>query len=227
MSSVTDKVIKLIKLSKNNSNVHEAAAAYAQAQRLITKHSLDKAMLSDPHAITSDSFVKEAIFQGKRRSMWKMRVAMAVTKTNNCYLWTARVAGNAFACMAAGSKADVEMCKYMFDSIVNQIEALCKNYMLAQDMGRVGAKTVANSFKIGAAVTVENGLAEAKQEVEDQYKGTNALMVVQGKLAQVEAWVKSQTKLTTNKKQSSRISETAYSHGLHAGKSVTIRKAIQ
>jgi len=227
MSSIADKVIKLIKLSKNNNNVHEAAAAYAQAQRLITKHSLDEALLTDPNATASDSFVKEAVFQGKRRSMWKMRVAMAAATANNCYLWTARVAGKAFACMAAGSKTDVEMCKYMFDSIVNQIEELCKNYMLAQDMGRSGAKTVANSFKIGAAVTVENSLAEAKQEVEEQYKGTNALMVVQGKLAQAEAWVKSQTKLTTNKKQYSRIAETAYSHGLHAGESVTIRKAIQ
>ena len=227
MSSITDKVIKLIKLSKNNSNVHEAAAAYAQAQRLITKHSLDEALLSDPGATTSDSFVKESIFQGRRRSAWKTRIAMAVAQSNNCFLWTARVAGRAFACMAAGTQADVEMCKYMFDSIVNQIEALCKDYMKTQDMGRAGAKTVANSFKIGAAVTVENSLAEVQQEVEKEYEGTQALVVVRGKLSRAEAWVKSDTKLTNSKSQRLKVAETAFSHGLHAGENVTIRKAIQ
>jgi hypothetical protein len=227
VSNINDKVIKLIKLSQNNSNVNEAAAAYAQAQRLITKHNLDEALLTDPNQVTSDSFVKEALFQGKRKSAWKTRIALATAKSNNCFLWTARVAGQAFACMAAGTKADVDMCKYMFDSVVNQIEVMCKKYMTAQNMGRQGAKTIANSFKIGAAVTVETSLLSAKEEVEEEYKGTHALMVVQGKLSQAEAWVRSENKLTKKKQMRSRIAETAFSHGLHAGQKVTIRKAIQ
>jgi hypothetical protein len=227
MSSISDKVIKLIKLSHNNSNVHEAAAAYAQAQRLITKHNLDEALLSDPNQITSDTFVKEPIFSGKRKSAWKTRIAVAAAKTNNCFPWTARVSGEAFALLVAGSKADVEMCKYMYDSIVNQIEAMCKEYMLLQNMGKGGAKTVANSFKVGAAVTVEKSLLDAKQDVEREYEGTKALMVIQGKLSQVESWVRSDNDLVQKKAMRSKIATTAYSHGLHAGQNVTIRKAIR
>lgn len=227
MSSITDKVIKLIKLSQNNSNVNEAASAYAQAQRLITKHNLDEALLKDPNQVTSDSFVKEVMFQGKRKSAWKTRVAAATAKANNCFIWTARVAGRAFACMTAGTKADVDMCKYMYDSIVNQVEKMCKDYMLVQDMGRSGAKTVANSFKIGAAVTVEKSLLAAKEEVEQEYEGTNALMVIKDKLDKAEAWVRSENDLVKTKAVRSRVANTAYSHGLEAGRNVQIRKAIQ
>jgi len=226
MSSIDDKVIKLINLSKNNSNINEAAAAFAKAQKLITKYNLDKAKLLKSDGTISDSILKESLFSGRRKSKWKTNVALATAKANNCFVFSERDTQGNFSLIIAGTKEDLYSTRYMFDSIINQLDIITKHFMSLQNMGRAGAKRIANSFKLGATKVIYNKLVTAVEEVEEEYKGTQALTIVKNKLTQAEKWVKSSTDLVTVKQPQSTIDRKAFAQGEQAGQRIQINKAI-
>lgn len=223
MDTIKTKVAKLLALSKNNSNVHESAAAFAQAQRLVAKHNLDLAAIEKAEVT---NYNKHILFSGKRKSDWKARLGSALAKANNCYVWFNRDKGY-FAINLGGDSSDIEIVTYLFESISNQIELLCKNYMSLQNMGKSGAKHVANSFKLGAVVAVSQALENVLEEVKEEYKGTQALIVIQNKIVQAESWVKSQIQISGKEKsKASLVDGKAYSSGLEAGRKVHFKKGL-
>jgi hypothetical protein len=92
----TDKIRKLLRLAASKSNPHEAATAYAMAQRLATLHHLDLDEITTeddkpepPSRKVAAMFVR-TIDTWKQRSGWRMTIAQACAQANNCRTYHSR-----------------------------------------------------------------------------------------------------------------------------------------
>lgn len=72
--AITNRIKKLLALAANNSNVHEAAEAAAEAQRLMLRHQIEAVHLGDGPAPVERRAVQEG--SGSRRAvMWHVALA--------------------------------------------------------------------------------------------------------------------------------------------------------
>jgi len=220
---ILSKVRDLLALSKND-NVHESSAAYKAAQKLLTKNRLTMADVyasaekSREPIITSD----EALYVGTRAISWKGSLAVGIAKANcsSCY-WNKAWINNAWTnrLVVVGRQADIDVVRYLYNTVVAQIEAYCAAAMLRN---RGGGKTFANNFKHGAVNTVVGRLNEAQQEVEKEYEGTTALVLVNKDKAELTAAL-SALRLR-KRKASSQYDERGRQAGKKAGRMIDLSR---
>lgn len=76
------RVRKLLELSRNNSNAHEAGLALARAQQLMAKHGITEqdAGLSSVQTFSSQGAPSEA----EKVPAWMFRLVMVVSQTFGC-----------------------------------------------------------------------------------------------------------------------------------------------
>lgn len=220
---ILSKVRNLLALSKND-NVHESSAAYKAAQKLLTKNRLTMADVyasaekSREPIITSN----EPLYAGIRAINWKGSLAAGITKANccSCYWHSVWVDGRwNKQLLVVGRQSDIDVVRYLFSAVVAQIEAYCAAAMLRN---RGGGKTFANNFKYGATNTVVERLAEAQQEVEEEYEGTTALVLVNKDKAELDVAMKA---LKLRKRTvKSRYDDRGQEAGKRAGRRVNLSR---
>ncbi|MDP2696085.1 MAG: DUF2786 domain-containing protein [bacterium] len=223
MQQILSKVKDLLALAADNSNIHESASAYKAAQKLLTKHKLTTANLmqdaSENVIITGDKF----LYSGTRMITWRGILASGVCKANGaaCYWQRCRINGQPVQRLVIiGSQCDIDVVTCLYSAIVNQIEMLCSIAL----RGTGGGKTFSNNFKLGATNTVNGRLLEAQQEVESEYQGTAALILVnQNK----EALTKAMANLNLrNKTTSLRFNSQGYAAGVAAGRNINLTNRL-
>ncbi|HAM2496079.1 TPA: DUF2786 domain-containing protein, partial [Escherichia coli] len=94
------RVRKLLELSRNNSNAHEAGLALARAQQLMAKHGITEqdAGLSSVQTSSSQGAPSDA----EKVPAWMFRLVMVVTQTFGCrayYDWRAVPGGRYRRCV--------------------------------------------------------------------------------------------------------------------------------
>ena len=183
------KVKNLLELSKKNTNINESAAAYKAAQKLLTRHKLSMAdVMATQDSRVEISQSNDPLYEGKRAIAWRGTLASGIAEVNDCFtywgkIWSTRGYWLNYL-YVVGTSEDVEIVRWLFNSVSNQIEIFCKAAMVA---GLGKGKTYANNFKRGAVNTVISRLEEAKVEVEEEYEGSNALVLMQKYSAELES----------------------------------------
>lgn len=222
MNEILSKVRNLLSLSDKNQNLNEAAAAFKAAQKLLSKHRLS---ITDVYVSEEDKEpVKESdepLYAGARAITWRGDLAASVCKANGCHAFWRITAVNGRRqkqLLIIGRESDINTVRYMYNLIASQIEAMCASALLTNG----GGKTFSNNFKLGAVDTISSRLKEATQEVEDQYKGTTALVLVKQADNEVNQAV---AKLKLRKRSVSyRHNREGYAQGQAAGRRVNLSR---
>lgn len=220
---ILDKIQKLLNMTvANGASLNEAANAAKIAQKLLLEHQLTVADLSNDKAskekIHDDSF----LFEGQRVIHWKASLAVAVCKVNGCKVYTKHVTHTRLRYAVIGRDSDIEICKYFYDYLSNEIERLCKQAMAC---GYGTGKTWSNCYKQSAVKAVTENLYDAQKEVRAANTGTTAMVKVDMKAEEVELWAKQNLKLKSQKSYY-RVDNDARTLGYQAGKKISLSKGI-
>lgn len=234
-SRILDKIRKLMSLADNNSNLNESAAAFAQAQALLSKHRLTMAEVEAASETlqAGEQIIESAkpLYAGERVVRWKSYLASKIADLNSCKMFI-RYIRNYYnnkkesRYVVVGRPSDIEIVEYLFQSISSQIEILCKNCMQSEGLG--GGKTFANNFKFAAVETVVERLKAADQEAKQDYQGSAAMVLIKRHEAEVVNWMAEKIgKLKSLPASSSQHNSTAQQLGRAAGYKIGLNKAIK
>lgn len=233
MSSVLDKVRKLLRLAESP-NANEAAAAAAKAQSLIDEHNLSAALLSLDEGATDDEDIEDFSRKGAPLDeqpvlhRWRLSLASAVARANGCRVY---FSGGSIALV--GRPSDAETTRYLFGYLAREVERLCDKE------GRGCGRTWRNNYRLGVVDTIANKLyAERQKFVSEQravaaaaadtqalVRVNQALEVVEKRGKDVSAWMKQNLKLYAGSSSSARYDNSAREAGRKAGRSIVINRA--
>ena len=224
--NILSRVQKLFKLAANNANVNEAANAAAKAQQLIDQYNLDMAVLAADKGETELSsekidFDQTPLYEGKKAITWKGALANAIARANNCRVFLQ--GGNI---RIVGKTTGVALTRFLFDYVCAEVERLC-DVSIKRDRdvtGKVGAKTWANNFKLGAATAVADNLAASQREVQQKYAGTQAMVIISREGQAVEAFMSNNIKLRNKEAHKVAGDASARAAGYQAGKSIDLNR---
>lgn len=168
LDKVKDKIEKLLRLANNNPNIEEAAAAAKQAQRLMTKYSIEQATVrleeddgdeSDPISMVGSVTVAS----GRQLASWRTVLANTIAKHNRCRVVLVRYGG--FSEMQfVGFRGDMTLCVSMYSLLMPMIDRMAKAYVKTRKAGRGKAKTVGNSYRFGVIHAINDKLKEGNQQ---------------------------------------------------------------
>lgn len=238
-SNILDRISALFALAENNNNPHESASAAAMAQSMLTQHRLSRADLAQnsPEKSEKPEIAAGALFVGKRISDWKKDLASAVCVANGVKLYyqRARADNKSYlrkeylqSIIMVGMPSDIEIVRYFYDYLTNEIERLTKIAMVNK---KISGKRGGNGFKIGAGSTVGYRLWEAYQdtrkEVQDAAKSTcTALVALDSAQEKVNEFY-STIKLGKGKARPVKsVNMSALSLGKQAGKTISLNKGM-
>lgn len=174
MSNLIEKVKRLRALGQS-SNVHEAAAAAAAAERLIQEFNLSEADLIDsptdyiPGRRTADTF-------GRRVPGWKQWLAGLLSRAYQCKIITDYQHG---AIYIWGREADLDTFQYQYAWFTIEIERLVKR----QATGK--GKSYADAFRKGAVSAISEAIKASTASVRTTATST-ALVIVDARAALAE-----------------------------------------
>ena len=116
---VIEKIRKLLALAES-ADEHEAAAATAAAQRLMTRHAVDASMLRDTPGATAPRppIGRSVLHSAARMPHWRKQLSMAVADATGCAIYLARGRG----LMVVGAEADRAMAVMLYASLARQID---------------------------------------------------------------------------------------------------------
>ena len=181
-AKVIDRIQKLLRLSKSSS-VHEAEAAAAQAQRLMTGHRIDVAMLADtPEEV--DVHWDLPVTSAKRLdglAMWRMTLVQAIADANGCRTIIGSDEAGFDLCVI-GVSDDVALVSVAYKYLAEEVDRLARTVARPpQTQGK--ARRWLSAFRQGAADRLAERIDEAVDEAEDEARhaaestGTGAALV--------------------------------------------------
>jgi Protein of unknown function (DUF2786) len=116
---ILDKCRKLSRLAASPVNSNEAGLAAARLAEIMVKYQISEIDLESSE--TSDSRVNSHLFlDSSRKSHWKMSICSGCARLFNCIAYW-----HGSDIHLIGRESDVILCRYLFYSIVSQIESLC------------------------------------------------------------------------------------------------------
>lgn len=161
MSAIEDRIRKLLNLSKDSANEHEAATAAARASQMMAEHHITEAMLR----LSDDSKQAELITEGKldgtkvagKRVAWKLAIASAVAESLGCEFWFHGGAG-----MALGRESSIQAWNYTSQYLMREIDRLATERWEVEKREATAhghsARAWCNAFRVGAARAVATRL---------------------------------------------------------------------
>lgn len=188
LSDVIARVQKLLRL-KTSSNVNEAAAAAAIADRLIQEHGLTEAQFNAEQGRADDEpFESPDAFTGWSGPVpeWALRLSVVVCKHYDCASYFVRE-GRKKEVRIIGRVDDVAAARFMYSWLLPEVERLTQeSCVLPGTSQRIPrGRTFLNSFRHGAVKGISDALAASKAQVHARATST-ALMVVGNRLARAE-----------------------------------------
>lgn len=161
IASVLEKVRRLRALA-TSANIHEAANAAAQADRLIQEHRLEESQIEatsgEPAEKPSES--PDPITFGRRVQGWRWRLAVRLCSHYDVASYSSWRQGERTLHMV-GRKSDVETVRYQVAYYTIEIERLAQS----QKPGSWnGGRSFFNAFRLGAVVGLLEAMATEKRE---------------------------------------------------------------
>lgn len=161
MTSPTDKLLdrvrKLLALAESP-NVHEAAAAAARAQEIITRHKLAGLLEAQQEAEANLSDGRDEPLEVARKiRKWKLVLAAGLAEANGCMAYTVAAGRREQHLCVAGHPDDQVAVAALWEWLVKRLEWLSATEGAGQD------RDWHESFRIGAADTIVDRLTEAQR----------------------------------------------------------------
>lgn len=225
------RVKKLQTLARNTSNLNEAKAAQAAADKIMQEFRISEAMLQAENKEEKIEIKTRVINERGRRSSWHETLMYAITGHYNCgwYMSTSSIGRRGEEqkrfCnyYAIGTENDLKIVDYMFNWITEELARLCKINCEGK-----GVKFSLAWYE-GAAQGVAENFRKMKAEamaVSTTNNTTAALVVLEKRTKAVEDYSKNNLKLrSANAVHGAYVSE-ARNQGYEVGKSISIRQGL-
>lgn len=185
-STIIEKVQKLLALSKS-SNMHEAMAAAAAANKLIDQYRLSTADLeSEAHIEEPIEEDQGYIYESGKVTAWKYSLMMNLVKHYGLHLWndcswaTGRQVSRY---RLIGRKSDITIAKYMFAWLTSEATRL--STLEGKGRGRVYIASYCQGFIHGVSEQLKLSRGEAEKGA-----SSNAIVHINARSAEAEAFLK-------------------------------------
>lgn len=219
--TLLDRVRKLLALA-GSPNAHEAAAAAARAQALITQHRLEawveavEEVEVDPDPITGGQDAPLEV--GRRVRKWKVALASALADANGCVAWIWARAGEEAICVI-GRKRDQDVVRVLWEALLKRIEWASATAGPGRD------RAWHEAFRIGAADAIAERLAVTETEAREAFT-TGALARIDHRAAAhadaLDRYVAEH--IGSGKGRALRVNARAYEGGRKAGAEMPLPK---
>jgi hypothetical protein len=175
MDAIIDKVQKLRRLA-TSSNVNEAAAAAAAADRLIQEHGLVEAQLAAEGKGDSEQPNEDPdalVRWGRRAPAWQLRLAVGLIRHYNCACYREQTyrqsSGHGQQLKIIGRPSDIASVRYMYAWLVVEIDRLAHKH-------KGNGRSFISSFRQGAVHGVLSAMREEKERARQQ--ATSAALAI-------------------------------------------------
>lgn len=224
---VLDKIRKLMAKAADPCNVHEAAAAAEAAQRLMLLHKIEEGDVAgftpeEEDPITDIDLLADS--RQKSPTSWQQILLGAVARSCSCRLIVSpsrqRHKG---ALRVFGRRSELDAVRYLYAMLVQQIHQLCERW--ADELPYDVERRDRNAFRFGAACTIRQRLAEARQTQERevaQVRGTTALVPLRRAEEAVSAYIEQHVGRTVTTHHALPSSWHGYAAGKQAGLQVSL-----
>lgn len=212
---VIEKIRKLFALADGNSNINEASAAAAMAQELMFKHKLAMADIDAPDE--PEDVLGSTDFDAPGH-LWKKSLVHGVARAFYCRSCTLGSSGKNKTVRIVGKLSDTQSATYMARYLINEIERLAKQECPGQ------GRRFANSFKVGAVVSILDRLQTQRKEqdkVVEKYNESAALVLKNDAMA-VNKYYKELFPKTVKGNAPRATDGGAFEAGQEAGNSVSL-----
>jgi hypothetical protein len=237
---IMDRVKRLLQLGQSD-NANEAATAIAQAQRLMTKHRIEQAMLDTSANEEPEEAIAASGHRGhadplddslRKKATWKGSLSYYLATHNACRTWWLGATLH-----MAGRPSDMATVRYLYTYCVREIDRLTQQH--AHGMGR----TYANNFRLGCVDAIGGKLSEEKKALTEALYGEaqreaqaaknatalvrldSALAKVEKRDADVQDWVDSKLNLSETKRSRARYDNHAREQGRKVGRSIDVGRS--
>lgn len=174
MDKVVERIRKLRGLAQS-SNVHEAAAAAAEAQRLMTEHRIEEASIQvgkEDEPVSAEDVLQH---MGRRLALgWERVLLNGVARANGCrtiLYHCQRGYGVKGRFDIVGRKRDIDAVRYLFMMLRGEIERLADAWERDNVYdGMPLAKQAKTNFKLGAATEIQSRMREQASAQERSLK---------------------------------------------------------
>lgn len=126
MQEIVDRITKLLALA-TSPNEHEAAAAAAKAQEILTEHNLRLEDIKTSHKSPDIPIEQTEILSGSRKIYWRGFLANAIANANFCKVWW--MGGKM---VIAGRKHNVAIALSLYDYLTKTVERLAAEGVKAE-----------------------------------------------------------------------------------------------
>lgn len=225
ISNIVDRVNKLRSLTQST-NVHEAAAAAAAANKLIDQYRLIEADLETTETLEPIEEDVDYIYETGKVTRWKSALISTLVKHygltwwNDCSYATGRQVSRF---RLVGRRSDITIAKYMFAWLQAECLRLSEDEARGRGYGRVYVASYCDGFVLG----IRDQLEASRKEV---WKDASSSALVKLDERQLEAnnWLASMRPNLRIKKQYSKrqVDPYALNRGKQAGASVHMGQAL-
>lgn len=236
---IVDKVRKLLRLA-DSPNVHEAATAATQAQRIMDEHRIEEAVLALVSAqeqaraddVITDHSDKPLDTMG-RFVGWKTDLADAIARANGCRAFFRRHGDGEYkgkvSIIVVGRESDRQAVEYLFAYLVREIGRLCRRSQRRK--GR-SASWGAN-FRHGAVHVIARRLKQERirlwRELREKAPGDElcrigeAIDLVRRQGSDVERWITKHMNVGDEPRENThRWNPLAFASGMLQGKRIEL-----
>lgn len=239
LEKIVARINKLKALSQSN-NPHEAAAAAAEAQRLMTEHRIEEATLlsggEQDQPVVDVDVLQELRNDSRNRywvASWEGVLAGGVAQANGCRIYFTKRCGKIPGALhIVGRQSDVQATRYLFTLFHREVYQLAERWAAVELRCNPGlaARGVTTSFRLGCAAAISARLTLEEQASRKQLQAASALghtqastaLVVFNKaLEKAEAYI--EKRCGTRKRQYSGPTNVgAFRAGMQAGQQVDL-----
>jgi len=220
--NIRERIRRLLALSES-SNVHEASAAAAKAQELMSKHRIDQAELAEQAGEVDEPLLDEDLqVFGARMVTWRACLASAVAEANGCDCYNQVWRGtDGRQCRATsriiGPVSSVQATRYLLAYLEREIGRLC---VVERNAGRSEAAWL-NSFRLGASYEIGRRVVAAAKAAMASAAGSGCSLARIDRDAERVAAAMTAKTLGAARKPSIGNS-TAFLSGVEAGRTVGV-----
>lgn len=212
-----EKIRKLLNLS-TSSNVHEASAAAAKAQALLSEYNLSMTDIPNDAKESVSAFGKTARTR-QRLEPWAYTLAHRVSEAFDCDYYHSRCEGNTYF---VGVGADPEVCSWTYQYLYKTLLRMGSTYLRTQcrrlrsKKSRKGARA---SYLRGVVYILAQRLNEQKQQTPVT---ESTLVPFKAKLIEDAM----PTDISTTPLKTERLRENDWANGMKDGEDIPLSKPL-
>lgn len=226
MSKILDVLKKLVRLSVNNSNEHEAQAAMLKAQQIAIQNNIDLAKVSLEDEERSE-YLKDSRNIGQRMSICHKFSVNLIINFFNVAIVTGGNRNYGRYIHFIGTKSNVEFAKFAYDYLNDTFLNCWRKYKQDHNKPLCYRETYIFGLYVGLKEKLKENKKKMEESIDEKYKDKYALVLINEEKQLDDAKRGFFNNLKDAKTQTVNLKNSeAYYAGVEQGKKININKAI-